>query len=55
MGKILGIIVLYLILIISNAFSSDEKPGRFFEDQPDVTDDNQIVGLFLLENMINKI
>ena len=26
----------------SALFASDEKPGRFFDDQPDVTDDYQI-------------
>ena len=37
-------IIFYLSLIFftSPLFSADEKPGRFFEDQPDVTDDHQI-------------
>tara|TARA_B110000261_G_scaffold136641_1_gene154591 strand:- start:368 stop:469 length:102 start_codon:yes stop_codon:yes gene_type:complete len=29
-------------------FAVDEKPGRFFEDQPDVTDDYQIHFNYLL-------
>ena len=37
---------LFLILLItlfsSSIFAADEKPGRFFEDQPDITDDHQI-------------
>ena len=55
MKKIL-ITFISLILIISNAYAdkcyesdttpiildSDKKPGRFFEDQPDVTDDFQV-------------
>ena len=43
---------LFLILIItlfsSSLFASDEKPGRFFEDQPDVNDDYQIHFIYLL-------
>ena len=55
MKKLLGIIVLGLLLS-GNAYAdkcynpvatplileSDKKPGRFFEDQPDVNDDYQI-------------
>ena len=40
MKKILGIVVLGLLWC--NISLSDEKPGRFFEDQPDVTDNYQI-------------
>ena len=29
-------------------FAADEKPGRFFEDQPDVTDDYQIHFIYFL-------
>ena len=28
--------------------SQDQKPGRFFEDQPDVTDEHQIHFIYLL-------
>ena len=42
----MGMKKIFLLLIISlfssSLFASDEKPGRFFEDQPDVTDDYQI-------------
>ena len=35
MKKLLGIVVLSLLWC--NISLTDEKPGRFFEDQPDVT------------------
>ena len=38
MKKIL--LALLITLFSSSIFASDEKPGRFFEDQPDVTDDS---------------
>ena len=43
-------IILTLILLIfsSSVFASDEKPGRFFEDQPDVTDQPQVHFIYLL-------
>jgi hypothetical protein len=32
------ILLIFLTLFFTNlTFASDEKPGRFFEDQPDVT------------------
>ena len=51
-----------LILLITNAFAdkcynsdttpvildSDKKPGRFFEDQPDVNDDYQVHIIYML-------
>ncbi len=39
-----------LLFLIFNSFvfAADEKPGRFFEDQPDVTDDYQIHFNYLL-------
>ena len=41
-------IILFLaLLIVSNAFA-DEKPGRFFKDQPDVTKDPQVHFIYLL-------
>jgi len=43
---------IFLILIVtlfsSSIFASDDKPGRFFEDQPDVNDDYQIHFIYLL-------
>ena len=36
------ILIIVLSLFSNAVFASDEKPGRFFEDQPDVTDDYQI-------------
>ena len=46
MKKIL--LALLISLLSSSIFASDEKPGRFFEDQPDVTDDYQIHFLYLI-------
>ena len=43
---------IFLILIVtlfsSSIFASDDKPGRFFEDQPDINDDYQIHFIYLL-------
>ena len=41
-------LTLLVTLFSSSLFASDEKPGRFFEDQPDVTDDYQIHFNYLL-------
>ena len=46
MRKIL--ILLLVILFNSSLLAADDKPGRFFEDQPDVTDDFQIHIIYLL-------
>ena len=46
MKKIL--LILLITLFSSSIYASDEKPGRFFEDQPDVTDDYQIHFNYLL-------
>ena len=46
MKKLLGIVVLGLLWCNINL--ADEKPGRFFEDQPDVNDDYQIHFNYLL-------
>ena len=46
MKKIL--LALLITLFSSSIFASDEKPGRFFEDQPDVTDDYQIHFIYML-------
>tara|TARA_S200000501_G_scaffold149780_1_gene141231 strand:+ start:24 stop:989 length:966 start_codon:yes stop_codon:yes gene_type:complete len=42
-------ILIIVFSLFSNAvFASDERPGRYFEDQPDVTDDYQIHFNYLL-------
>jgi len=41
-------LILILLLFSNLAFAADKKPGRFFEDQPDVTDDYQIHFNYLL-------
>ena len=46
MKKLLGIVVLGLLWC--NISLTDEKPGRFFEDQPDVTDNYQIHFIYML-------
>ena len=48
MPKILLIFLFFLFTSISLA--SDEKPGRFFEDQPDVNDDYQIHFNYLISS-----
>ena len=49
--KIMKIFLLILIffLIPSLGFAGDEKKGRFFEDQPDVSDDYQIHFIYMLD------
>ena len=43
------LLILFLTFSFTNlTFAADEKPGRFFEDQPDVTDDHQIHFNYLL-------
>ena len=43
------IFLIFLITLFSSSiYASDEKPGRFFEDQPDVNDDFQIHFIYLL-------
>ena len=42
------IFYLSLILFITPLFAADEKAGRFFEDQPDTTEDHQIHFNYLL-------
>ena len=46
MKKIL--LALLISLFSTSLFASDEKPGRFFEDQPDVNDDFQIHFIYFL-------
>ena len=46
MKKLLAIIVLSLLWC--NISLTDEKPGRLFEDQPDVTDNYQIHFIYML-------
>jgi len=44
-----NILIVFLTFFFTNlSFATDEKPGRFFEDQPDVTDDYQIHFNYLL-------
>ena len=45
-----ALLILISILFISPLIAADEKPGRFFEDQPDVTDDYQIHFIYLIPN-----
>ena len=42
------LLILTIILFNTFVFAADEKPGRFFEDQPDVNDDYQIHFNYLL-------
>ena len=42
------LIFIFTIFFTNLSFAADEKPGRFLEDQPDVTDDNQIHFNYLL-------
>ena len=35
-------IILFLALLMVSSAFADEKPGRFFKDQPDVTNDPQV-------------
>jgi uncharacterized protein YacL (UPF0231 family) len=43
------LIIFFLIIFFTNlTFAADEKPGRFFEDQPDVSSDYQIHFNYLL-------
>ena len=52
MKKLLGILVLGLLWC--NISLADEKPGRFFEDQPDVNDDYQIHLIYFLAMLMLK-
>jgi len=43
------LLIFFLTFLFTNlTFAADEKPGRFFEDQPDVTEDHQIHFNYLL-------
>ena len=42
-------LTLIFFLFTSSIFAADEKPGRFFEDQPDVNDDYQIHFIYMLD------
>ena len=42
------LLILLITLFSSSIFASDEKPGRFFKDQPDVNDDYQIHFIYFL-------
>ena len=37
------------IILVNLSFASDKKEGRFFEDQPDVSDDYQIHFIYMLD------
>ena len=41
-------LILTITLFSFPLFASDEKPGRFFEDKPDINDDFQIHFIYLL-------
>ena len=48
-------ILIIVFSLISNAvFASDEKTGRYFEDQPDVTDKPQVHFIYLLNKELNS-
>ena len=42
------VLILTIIFFSTYLFASDEKQGRFFQDQPDITDDYQIHFIYLL-------
>ena len=47
--KMKKIIIFFIIFLFSPfSFASDEKPERYFEDQPDVTDEPQVHFIYLL-------
>ena len=49
--KIPKILLIFLFYLFANiSLASDDKPGRFFEDQPDVTDDYQIHFNYLISS-----
>jgi len=65
MIKILSITLILFFSFLSTSFSAkdikdfekidlskDQKPGRFFEDQPDVTDEHQIHFIYLFLQMV---
>ena len=43
------ILTLIIIFFSTSIFAADEKPGRFFEDQPDINDDYQIHFIYMLD------
>ena len=43
------LLTLLITLFSSSLFAGDEKPARFFEDQPDVNDDYQIHFIYMLD------
>ena len=42
-------LTLIFFLFTSSIFAADEKPGRYFKDQPDVNDDYQIHFIYMLD------
>ncbi len=49
MKKLLLLLFAILFLSSPSVFAKDEKPGRFFNDQPDVSDDYQIHFIYMLD------
>jgi len=44
-------LVIFLTLLFTNLiFASDEKPGKFFENQPDVNDNYQVHFIYFLSS-----
>ena len=48
MKKLIFLIFTYFFANLT--FAADEKPGRFFEDQPDVNDNYQIHFIYFLDS-----
>ena len=43
------LLILFLTFSFTNlTFAADKKPGRFFEDQPDITNEHQIHFIYLI-------
>ena len=49
MKKLLLLLFSILFLSSPSVFAQDEKLGRFFNDQPDVSDDYQIHFIYMLD------
>ena len=45
------LLLISILLFSTSLFAADEKSGRFFKDQPDVTDDYQIHFIYLLDSV----
>ena len=42
------LLILTIIFFSTSLFASDEKPGRYFKDQPDVSSEPQVHFIYLL-------